>query len=119
MQLANEKKQVELSDLDWEDRERVLRLMFSKMNGGQPASNWRFITASRGENGKASAGVLSKGELDRSFRQEDGEYDQEVDADNASNTNIFRKTNVDEYGGSMLTTNKVSSQANKKNSGWN
>jgi len=25
---------VELSDLDWEDRERVLRLMFSKMNSG-------------------------------------------------------------------------------------
>lgn len=27
-------QQVELSDLDWEDRERVLRLMFSKMNSG-------------------------------------------------------------------------------------
>jgi hypothetical protein len=29
-----EKKQIELVDLDWEDRERVLRLMFSKMNTG-------------------------------------------------------------------------------------
>jgi len=32
--IAPEKKQVELADLDWEDRERVLRLMFSKMNTG-------------------------------------------------------------------------------------
>ena len=30
-----------LNDLDWEDRERVLRLLFSKMNAGVPASNWR------------------------------------------------------------------------------
>ncbi len=37
----NEKKQVELNDLDWEDRERVLRLLFSKMNTGQAASHWR------------------------------------------------------------------------------
>lgn len=46
--MIGEKKQVELADLDWEDRERVLRLMFSKMNAGQPASNWRFITDSLG-----------------------------------------------------------------------
>jgi hypothetical protein len=32
---------VELSDLDWEDRERILRLLFSKMNTGQSASDWR------------------------------------------------------------------------------
>lgn len=32
--MLNEKKTVELADLDWEDRERVLRLMFSKMNTG-------------------------------------------------------------------------------------
>ena len=32
---------VELSDLDWEDRERVLRLLFSKMNMGVPPQNWR------------------------------------------------------------------------------
>lgn len=30
-----------MNDLDWEDRERVLRLLFSKMNAGVPASNWR------------------------------------------------------------------------------
>ena len=32
---------VELGDLDWEDRERVLRLLFSKMNMGVPPQNWR------------------------------------------------------------------------------
>jgi hypothetical protein len=32
---------VELSDLDWEDRERILRLLFSKMNTGASAPNWR------------------------------------------------------------------------------
>jgi len=32
---------VELSDLDWEDRERILRLLFSKMNTGASASDWR------------------------------------------------------------------------------
>lgn len=32
---------VELSDLDWEDRERVLRLLFSKMNMGIAPANWR------------------------------------------------------------------------------
>ena len=29
---------VDLNDLDWEDRERVLRLLFSKMNAGVPPS---------------------------------------------------------------------------------
>jgi len=32
---------VELNDLDWEDRETVLRLLFSKMNTGEAASCWR------------------------------------------------------------------------------
>ena len=27
---------VDLNDLEWEDRERVLRLLFSKMNAGNP-----------------------------------------------------------------------------------
>jgi hypothetical protein len=38
---------VELNDLDWEDRETVLRLLFSKMNTGEPASNWRDPQATR------------------------------------------------------------------------
>lgn len=29
---------VDLNDLEWEDRERVLRLLFSKMNAGIPMS---------------------------------------------------------------------------------
>ncbi|CDW85089.1 UNKNOWN [Stylonychia lemnae] len=117
-QVLNEKRQVELADLDWEDRERVLRLMFSKMNTGQPASNWRVAGASRGNEGRTSAGIASKRTggndgnqaLNQSFREdEEGEYDQEVDeADLASNTNIFRKTNADEYGGSVATTKKGS-----------
>jgi hypothetical protein len=32
---------VELADLDWDERETVLRLLFSKMNTGEPARNWR------------------------------------------------------------------------------
>lgn len=32
---------IRLKDLDWEDRERVLRLLFSKMNSGVQCSNWR------------------------------------------------------------------------------
>ena len=40
-----EKITVELADLDWEDRERILRLLFSKMNTGQSSSNWREGTA--------------------------------------------------------------------------
>ncbi|CAG9324319.1 CCDC176 [Blepharisma stoltei] len=44
-QIGNKTKayseKVELSDLDWEDRERVLRLLFAKMNAGVPPQNWR------------------------------------------------------------------------------
>ena len=29
---------VDLNDLEWEDRERVLRLLFSKMNAGVPTN---------------------------------------------------------------------------------
>ena len=105
--------------MDWEDRERVLRLMFSKMNTGQPASNWRLAGASRGNEGRTSDGGIGgskrtgrqggREELNRSFREEEEEYDQEVEeADMASNTNIFRKTNADEYGGSVATTKKGS-----------
>ena len=43
---------VDLNDLDWEDRERVLRLLFSKMNAGVPASHWRaFAPHARPEDG--------------------------------------------------------------------
>ena len=42
-----EKKQyqdkVDLNDLDWEDRERVLRLLFSKMNAGIPTNAGKIM----------------------------------------------------------------------------
>jgi len=31
-------EKVDLNDLDWEDRERVLRLLFSKMHAGVPGN---------------------------------------------------------------------------------
>jgi hypothetical protein len=46
--------------------------------------------------------------LNQSFREEEDEYDQEVDHDGASNTNIFRKTNIEEYGSSLGATFKGS-----------
>lgn len=39
--MQTNKINVELKDLDWEDRETVLRLLFSKMNTGEQATNWR------------------------------------------------------------------------------
>lgn len=66
----SEKAQVALADLDWEDRERILRLMFSKMNAGQPASHWRV--AAEGNDGRSKKNT--RGALDQSFREED-EYD--------------------------------------------
>lgn len=38
---------VELSDLNWVERETVLRLLFSKMNTGDAARNWRESAPSR------------------------------------------------------------------------
>lgn len=35
---TNYAEKVDLNDLDWEDRERVLRLLFSKMNAGVPSN---------------------------------------------------------------------------------
>ena len=37
-------EKVDLNDLDWEDRDRVLSLLFSKMNAGVPARNARRDT---------------------------------------------------------------------------
>lgn len=37
---------VDLNDLDWEDRERVLRLLFSKINAGvHPSRHWKDVEA--------------------------------------------------------------------------
>ena len=45
---------IELSDLDWEDRERILRLLFSKMNTGQSATDWREKPANSSHNEQSS-----------------------------------------------------------------
>lgn len=74
-QKKGQPQQVELVDLDWEDRERVLRLMFSKMNSGQPPSNWRMIEG--GPPNEVSNNSSGRGELNRSFRQ--GEDEEEED----------------------------------------
>ena len=39
--IPNEK--VDIAELDWEDRERVLRLLFSKINTGVPPVHWRQV----------------------------------------------------------------------------
>lgn len=57
--MMNEKRQIELADLDWEDRERVLRLMFAKMNTGQPASNWRLAQGSSSDNRGSKRGTAT------------------------------------------------------------
>lgn len=74
-----------LPNLDWEDRERVLRLMFSKMNSGGAPSNWRQVEAPT-----SGAPTSGREELNQSFRvsggggqeEEEEDYDQEIDEDN-------------------------------------
>jgi hypothetical protein len=75
-------QQVELIDLDWEDRERVLRLMFSKMNSGQPPTNWRLIEGTTSSGGNRSAsGTSGHGELNKSFRATGGVGGEDEDYD--------------------------------------
>jgi hypothetical protein len=62
---------IELNDLDWEDRETVLRLLFSKMNAGEAASNWRdSITQSRQSK---SGNSKQKNLLNERLREEEDE----------------------------------------------
>jgi len=67
--------------------------MFSKMNSGQPPSNWRMVENGAATSaGRATSGAVSGtgGELNRSFRmngeqeeeEDDDGYDQEIDEDN-------------------------------------
>ena len=51
---------MDLNDLDWEDRERVLRLLFSKMNAGVPANNQgsQFSTSGAGVKDAIEGGAL-------------------------------------------------------------
>lgn len=64
---------VELNDLDWEDRETVLRLLFSKMNTGEPASNWRDPHATKSQSGTSSGQAQANSDLNQGFRQDNEE----------------------------------------------
>ena len=45
---------VDLNDLDWEDRERVLRLLFSKINAGvHPSQHWKDVEGEGEEESQA------------------------------------------------------------------
>ena len=93
-QLAQAKQSritVELGDLDWEDRERILRLLFSKMNTGQSAADWRDVNDGQGD-GNSQAGTNN---LDQSFKEQDEEDEYgEQDAD----ANIFDATKIPDNG---------------------
>ena len=74
-QIQNQKITVELIDLDWEDRERILRLLFQKMNTGQNATNWRDQPGASKQDGTSSQ--MATG-VNQSFRErEEEEYDEE------------------------------------------
>jgi hypothetical protein len=76
----NRRVTVELADLDWEDRETVLRLLFSKMNTGERASCWRDPVGQSRQSDKTGS---SQGGMNQAFVQEGEEpeeglyYDEE------------------------------------------
>ena len=85
-QMANQKITVQLVDLDWDDRERILRLLFSKMNTGASANDWRDNVGTGSQ--KEGSSHMATG-LNQSFReQEEEDYDDEGDAQ------IFEKTTL-------------------------
>lgn len=90
---ANKRITVELSDLDWEDRETVLRLLFSKMNTGEPASCWRDPVGTGSSQQHKSESGTSSGQrgagyqnLNQAFREEGADdngmmyYDEEAES---------------------------------------
>ena len=71
--LDSKKITVELNDLDWEDRETVLRLLFSKMNTGEPATCWRDPSTASGTGSSQRQSRGGTG-LNEGFRvEEDGD----------------------------------------------
>ena len=78
--LQGKKMTVELNDLDWEDRETVLRLLFSKMNTGEQASCWRDPStngSSRQTSTRGKTGIHDQGFMEEA--EEEGEnYDDEL-----------------------------------------
>ena len=89
-QLA-QKITVELGDLDWEDRERILRLLFSKMNTGQSASDWRENEEQSQANGSSQLATAQN----QSFREQEGEEDY---GDEDEDAQVFAQTTVPENG---------------------
>ena len=63
---------VELADLDWEDRERILRLLFSKMNTGQSAADWRERQETSSQN-RGGSSHLATAQMNQSFREQEDE----------------------------------------------
>jgi hypothetical protein len=88
--MASQKITVELGDLDWEDRERILRLLFSKMNTGQSAAHWRDAPGnSKADDSRAPSG------LNQSFReQEEEDYDGEGEEEEETDARVFEQTNL-------------------------
>ena len=81
---SQQKVTVELNDLDWADRETVLRLLFSKMNTGDTAGSWREAVnasqPSRSRGSKQTGDVNGPNQdLNRGFRYD--EYGEQLPED--------------------------------------
>ena len=72
---------MELNDLDWADRETVLRLLFSKMNAGEPVNNWRDDQAPSRSRSRTT-GVSNGAALNQAFREEDDDGQEDGDYGN-------------------------------------
>ena len=65
---------VDLNDLDWEDRERVLRLLFSKMNAGVPTNATKIMAKQMMVSERTGAGAQQM--LDYSADPAHNNYDE-------------------------------------------
>lgn len=74
-----------MNDLDWADRETVLRLLFSKMNTGDQATNWRDSMPSAAVS--RSSKQQENSELNKAQAQEyydeEGVYDDEEEVESS------------------------------------
>jgi len=79
--MQGKKLTVELNDLDWEDRETVLRLLFSKMNTGEQASCWRDTSkngSSRQTSTRGKTEGLNEGFMEEAEEEEGDGYEDEL-----------------------------------------
>jgi len=79
--MQGKKLTVELNDLDWEDRETVLRLLFSKMNTGEQASCWRDTSnhgSSRQTSTRGKTEGLNEGFMEEAEEEEGDNYEDEL-----------------------------------------